>query len=68
MEMRKIRRGGVLDRGKGIYCDAIFLCGVGCQIFRSHPVFLAPTIWKIKFTVAQAEQVDSALRPSLSWS
>ena len=26
----------------GLYCDVIFLGDAGCQIFTSHPVFLAP--------------------------
>ena len=38
---------GYFQSDKGLYCDVIFLCGEGCQIFTSHPVLFAPTICKL---------------------
>ena len=38
---------GYFQSDKGLYCDVIFLCGAGCQIFTSHPVLFAPTICKL---------------------
>ena len=39
-----------------IYCDVIFLGGAGCQIFKSQPVFWAPTICKLNLSLCRRDK------------